>query len=149
MELEDLVLRPAPLRSTGSACAQGRLLPSASCGPVHCVGVCIGLRVRVCQRRLRRFFCCFCLLPGPLPVNPRLLSPPPGYPCARPSYCLLMVVHIVNNAIGLLSVCYYGLHGPIAYSLLGVGVPIPEQLLYGTLDSISLRFKNHYVLYLL
>ena len=86
MVLEELVLCPAPLCSTGAACAQGRLLPRASCGPVRCVGVCLGLRVRVYQRRLRRFFCCFHLLSGPLPVDPRLLPPPPGYPCARPSY---------------------------------------------------------------
>ena len=89
MELEELVFRPAPLHSTGSACSQGRLLPRASRGTVCCVGVCLGLRVRVRQRWLRRFFCCFRLLPGPLPVDTRLLPPPPGYPCARPSYCLL------------------------------------------------------------
>ena len=34
---------------------------------------------------------------------------------------------------------------PIAYSLLGGGVTIQEQRLYGTLDSVPLRFKNHYV----
>ena len=40
-----------------------------------------------------------------------------------------------------LSVCWSGLHGPIAYSLLGGGVPIPEQRLCGTLDSVPLKFK--------
>ena len=86
MEVEELVLRPDPLCSTGAACAQGRLLPRASCGPVRCVGVCLGLRVRVCQRRIHRLLNCFRLLPGPLPVDLRLLPPPPGYPCAQPSY---------------------------------------------------------------
>ena len=37
-----------------------------------------------------------------------------------------------------LSVCWTGLHGPIAYSLLGGGIPIPEQRLCGTLDSVPL-----------
>ena len=35
-----------------------------------------------------------------------------------------------------LSVCRSGLRVPIAYSLLGGGVPIPEQRLYWTLDSV-------------
>ena len=78
--------RSAPLCSTGAACAQGRLLPHVPRGPVCCVGVCLGLRVRVRQLRLRRFFRFFRLLPGPLPVDPRLLPSPPGYPCAQPSF---------------------------------------------------------------
>ena len=40
-----------------------------------------------------------------------------------------------------MSVCWSGLHGPIAYSLLGGYVPIPEQRLCGTLDSVPLKFK--------
>ena len=48
-----------------------------------------------------------------------------------------------------LSVCWSGIHVPIAYSLLGGGVPIPEQRLCLTLDSAPIIFKNHYVLYLL
>ena len=43
MELEELVLRLAPLRFTGAACAQVRLLFHACRGPVRCVGVCLGL----------------------------------------------------------------------------------------------------------
>ena len=39
------------------------------------------------------------------------------------------------------SVCWSGLHGPIAYSLLGGVVPITEQRLCGTLDSVPLSFK--------
>ena len=39
------------------------------------------------------------------------------------------------------SVCWSGLHAPIAYSLLGGGVPIPEQRLCGTLYSVPLRSK--------
>ena len=46
-----------------------------------------------------------------------------------------MVVHS-----GCLSICRSGLRVPIAYSLLGVGVPIPEQRLCWTLDSVPLRF---------
>ena len=46
-----------------------------------------------------------------------------------------------------ISVCWSGLHGPIAYSFLGGGVPIPEQRLCGTLDSVPLKFKVYYVLY--
>ena len=49
------------------------------------------------------------------------------------------------NTLVCLSVCWSVLHGPIAYSLLGGGVPILEQRLCGTLDSIPLRFKSHYV----
>ena len=45
-----------------------------------------------------------------------------------------------------LSVCWSGLRGPIAYSLLGGGVPIPEQRLCGTLDYVPLKFKVYYVL---
>ena len=39
-----------------------------------------------------------------------------------------------------LSVCWSGLHGPIVYSLLGGGVPIPEHRLCGTLEFVHLRF---------
>ena len=46
-----------------------------------------------------------------------------------------------GNKCAQISVCWSGLHGPIAYSLLGGGVPIPEQRLCGTLDSVPLRFK--------
>ena len=46
-----------------------------------------------------------------------------------------------------LSVCWSGLHAPIAYSLLGGGVPILEQQLCGTLDSVPFKFKAYYVLY--
>ena len=86
--LRSTLLHSAPLRSTGAACAQGRP-PRATRGTVRCVGVCLGLRVCVRQCRLRRFFRCLRLLPGPLTFDPRLLPSPPGYPCARPSYCLL------------------------------------------------------------
>ena len=44
-----------------------------------------------------------------------------------------------------LSVCRSGLRVPIAYSLLGGGVPIPEQRLCWTLDSVHLRFEKYYV----
>ena len=37
-----------------------------------------------------------------------------------------------------LSVCWSSLHGPISYSLLGGGTPIPEQQICGTLDSVTL-----------
>ena len=40
-----------------------------------------------------------------------------------------------------LSVCWSGLHGSIAYSLLGGGVPIPEQRLCVPLNSVPLKFK--------
>ena len=40
-----------------------------------------------------------------------------------------------------LSVCWSGLNGPIAYSLLGGGIPNPEQRLCGTLDSFPIKFK--------
>ena len=40
-----------------------------------------------------------------------------------------------------LSVYWSDLHGPIAYSLLGGGVPIPEQWLCGTQDYVPLKFK--------
>ena len=82
-----------PPRSTGAACAQGRLLPRASYGTVCCVVVCLGLRF--CQQlrsRLRHFCCCFRPLPGSLSVNPRLILPLLGYPCAQPSICLLTQV---------------------------------------------------------
>ena len=45
----------------------------------------------------------------------------------------------------LLSVCRSGLRVTIAYLLLGGGVPIPEQRLCWTLDSVPLIFKNHYI----
>ena len=84
----ELVLRPAPLRSTGAACYQGRLLPGAARGPIRCV--CLRLQVRACQRRLRRlrrfFFCCCRLFPGLLPFDPSLLPPYPWDPCPWPSY---------------------------------------------------------------
>ena len=44
-----------------------------------------------------------------------------------------------------LSVCRSGLRVPIAYSLLGGGVPIPEQRICWNLDSVPLIFKNHYI----
>ena len=44
-----------------------------------------------------------------------------------------------------LSVCMSGLRVPIAYSLFGGGVPILEQRLCWTLDSVPLRFKTHYI----
>ena len=37
-----------------------------------------------------------------------------------------------------LSVCWSGIHGPIVYSLLGGGIPIPEQRLCGTIYSVPL-----------
>ena len=43
------------------------------------------------------------------------------------------------------SVYWSGIHGPIAYSLLSGGIPIPEQRLCGTLDSVpffSLLFSR-------
>ena len=40
------------------------------------------------------------------------------------------------------SVCRSGLQAPLAYSLFGGGVPIPEQRLCWTLDSVPFRFKN-------
>ena len=45
----------------------------------------------------------------------------------------------------LLSVSRSGLRVPIAYSLLGGGVRIPELRICWTLDSVPLRFKNHYI----
>ena len=42
----------------------------------------------------------------------------------------------LNQASVCLSVCSSGLRVPIAYSLLGGGVPIPEQRIYWTLDSV-------------
>ena len=57
--------------------------------------------------------------------------------------------HMGRNSYGEGSVCWSGLRVPIAYSLLGGGVPIPEQRLCWIIDSFPLRFKNHYVLYLL
>ena len=38
-----------------------------------------------------------------------------------------------------MSVCRSGIRVPIAYSLLGGGVPIPEQRLCWTLDSVPIR----------
>ena len=56
----------------------------------------------------------------------------------------LMVVFSLDQLIldqHQLSVCWSGLHGFIAYSLLGVGIPNTEQRLCGTLDSVPLKYK--------
>ena len=47
-----------------------------------------------------------------------------------------LFLHNYRNRKGCLSVCRSGILVPIAYSLLGGGVPIPEQRLYWTLDSV-------------
>ena len=52
-----------------------------------------------------------------------------------------------NSDTDSLSVCWSGLHDPIAYSLLGGGVPIPEQRLCVTLDSVPIKIKVYYFLY--
>ena len=64
--------------------------------------------------------------------------------------CLLLLSYTLGRCekiFQVLSVCWSGIHGLIAYSLLGGGVPVPEQPLCGTLDSVSLKFKFYYVLY--
>ena len=43
---------------------------------------------------------------------------------------------IYNRDIILQSVCSSGLRFPMSYSLLGGGIPIPEQRLYWTLYSV-------------
>ena len=42
------------------------------------------------------------------------------------------------------SVCCTGLHGPIAYSLLGGGIPILEQRLCGTLYSVPINLVYYF-----
>ena len=42
------------------------------------------------------------------------------------------------------SVCCTGIHGPIAYSLLGGGIPILEQRLCGTLYSVPINLVYYF-----
>ena len=51
-----------------------------------------------------------------------------------------LVLELMSRQISptLMSVCGSGLRVPIAYSLLGGGVPIPEQRLCWTLDSVPI-----------
>ena len=52
------------------------------------------------------------------------------------------IIPLFGRILGIcLSFCWSGLHGPIAYSLLVGGVPISDQRLCGTLDSVPLKFK--------
>ena len=53
-------------------------------------------------------------------------------------YRTLGLVKMVLSLTDYMSVCWSGLHGPIAYSLLGGGIPIPEQWICGTLGSVPI-----------
>ena len=69
---------------------------------------------------------------------------PHSSPLYKPDFvdCLIVYIEFTGSVFILsktcLSVCWSGLHVPIPDSLLGGGIPIPEQRLCGTLDSVPL-----------